>query len=206
MSYGIQPFAVSIDRITASIEEARRSSGFLRRFFGREHDLVKDIKRQQDGYLLQHDELEDERPVELALRDLIAGTTLDKADGEYHAWALKALCWYLGEFLDNSEWATIRSVWSDYVDHVLAEGGVPEDALSIHRHILYRGAPISIPEPADFPFMGYLSRTEIAPAAAALSQCAVPEANEDARSSIVQIGGWLERAQEKNVDLLFFYH
>ncbi len=207
MSYGIEPFAVSLAAIEEALGGRARAPGFWSRLFGRSSDLVDEIKRQH-GYLFQNDELaeDDEFVVEETLRSMLAGSAHDENRSEYYAWALKALCWHFGEFLDNSEWCAMRSEWSDRVDHAIAQAGLAEEVFGVQRHLIYRGAPIGIPEPADFPFVGYLRLTEIPQAASALAACDLSSGDEDVRRAVTQVHGWLARSLQLNRDLVCFYH
>jgi len=207
MSYGIQPFAVSLEEIENALANPVEPAGLIGRLFGRRGDLVSDMKRK-DGYLLQDDELDEdgELATEEALRELISGAELDESYGDKYAWALKALCWHFGEFLDNSEWSAMRSEWSVRVDHAIEQAGVPEESFGIQRHLIYRGAPISIPAPDDFPFIGYLRRSEIPEVANTLAACDVGAAGGDVQRAIEQIQEWLVRVNQLNGDLVCFYH
>ena len=175
--------------------------------FRSEPDIVLQIKLRYQ-HVLQDDETDedDELTVEEALRDMVDGANLNKDFGWKYAYALEALCWHFGELLDNSEWSPMRGQWSEQVDVAISRAGVPENTFSVEGHLMYRGSPIPIPEVPDFPFIGFLRKTELPEAAKSIAQCDRSKLGEDVERAIRQVEGWLDRARKLERDLFCFYY
>lgn len=206
MSYGIHPVAVSLSQLVLALQAQPEPTGFFGKLFGTgRKDLVAEVLRDQ-GPLDEDDGFDDDEiTVEQALRELCAGGELSSDEGAPYAYALFALCNQLGEFQPNAEWSTMRSRRAECVDEALASAGVPAETLRVQDHLMYRGAPVDIPQPFDFPFVGYLTNAELAPASRALSDADLSAIPEEFRPAVVQIAGWLERAQALESDLVCFY-
>ena len=144
MSYGITPVAVVLSRVEQS-------------FGGGDESLVRQIL---DGIASRFEqdrtdpEDEDEPTLEQALHEVISGSPLREDYGHKYGYVLEMLCLHFGEHLPNANFSAMRSSWADSVDLALAKAGVPEERLRMVNHLVYRGAPIPIPEPLDFPSIG----------------------------------------------------
>lgn len=207
MSYDITPIAVSLEQVQGVIG-VERTGGFLRRLLGSPTDrLIRTIKRKY-AHRLEQDEVydEDEPSLEKALEDLLAGAELDPAFGHKYAYALELVCDHFGEFLDNSAWSAMRLDWAEHVHEAMTQAGIDENAISLNEHLMFRGPPIPIPAPSDFPSIGFLRRNEIANAASALDAADLSTLDEETRESITQIRSWLERCNELKCDLVCFYY
>lgn len=205
MSYGIHPIAVSLSQLQLALQAQPEPTGMFGRLFGTgRKDLVTEVLRDQ-GPLDEDDGFDDEITVEQALRELCSGSELSSSEGAPYAYALFALCNQLGEFQANAEWSSMRSRRAECVDEAIEKAGVPAETLRVQDHLMYRGAPVDIPEPFDFPFMGYLKNAELAPALKALSNTDQSTIPEEFRAAVAQIVGWLKRAQALKIDLVCFY-
>ena len=196
MSYGIQPYAV----LRADLDKALGSKS------GR---LLKKLKKRFAAELEEIDELDEEiTPTADALMHLVMGDELDPDAGFKYGYALKFLCEYLGTFLPNREWSSMRWEWFEEVDGALAEVGVPEKVFRTQDHLALRGAPVELPEIDEFPSIGYLREGEIAEVALALEKVDVLKAEEDEEvvDAIKEIRGWLDTCARSHRDLICFYH
>ncbi|NND61340.1 MAG: hypothetical protein HKN49_13865 [Gammaproteobacteria bacterium] len=206
MSYGIHPIVVALEEVKCVLGSQQKPASLLGRLFGsRRVDLVSEIIRDQ-GPLDEDDGFidDDSITIEQALRDLFSGARLNPGDGAAYAYALFALCNQLGEFQVNSEWSPMRAERGDIVNTAMKEAGIPEEVLGIHS-LMYRGAPLDIPEPGDFPSMGYLLNEELAPAVKALSGADLSVISDEFRPAVTQVGLWLDRALALKSDLVCFY-
>ena len=153
MSYGITPMAVPL----AEVERA---------FGSRDADLTSVI-REEFASRFERDRCdeddEDEPTLGEALHEIIEGEPLRACYGHKYAYALELLCWHFGEGLPDRCFSAMRGDWADAVNRALAVAGVPRERFSLLDHLMYRGAPVAIPVPGDFPFIGYLKTGRSAP-------------------------------------------
>jgi hypothetical protein len=208
MSYGITAIAVSLGDVESVIGRGSHPSGLFGRLFGSESaKLLKAIKREY-RYRFEQDEVDDddEPTLEQALADLLAGNELNASYGHKYAYAFELLCDHFGEFLDNSAWSAMRGEWADQVEDAMKQAGIDEQALSVRGHLMHRGPPVAIPEPDDFPFVGFLRKNEIADAARAIDSADLSSVDEEVQESMIQVRGWLERCEEVGCDLVCFYY
>ena len=207
MSYDITPIAVSLEQVQGVIG-VKRTGGFLRCLLGSPIDrLIRTIKWNY-AHRFEQDEVydEDEPSLEKALGDLLAGAELAPTFGHKYAYALELVCDHFGEFLDNSAWSAMRLDWAEHVHEAMTQADIDEEAISLNDHLMFRGPPIPIPVPADFPAIGFLRRNEIGNAATALDAADLSSLDEETRESITQIQLWLERCNELKCDLVCFYY
>ena len=94
--------------------------------------------------------------------------------------------------------------WGERVDVAMGQAGVPSETLGVHSHVIYRGPPVDIPVPDDFPAMGYLRHEEISFARRDLAEVRISAMSEDVRSAVMQLSSGLDRAQALKSDLVFF--
>jgi hypothetical protein len=126
--------------------------------------------------------------------------------GHKYGYVLEMLCLHFGEYLPNGNFTGMRSSWADTVDLGLARAGVPEEQLRLAHHLMGRGSPIPIPEPADFPFIGYLRGAEVGPALAAVGAANLDTLDPNVRDAINEVRGWLEVCSRSGSDLVCFYY
>src|SRR5262249_44341093 len=107
-----------------------------------------------------------------ALTQLVMGEEYNEEVGFMYGYALEFVCRHFGEELPNERWSAMPSgsQWARTVDRGLKAAGVPESVLRVGKHLMYRGAPIAIPEIEDFPGIGYLKLKEVKAAQKALGQ------------------------------------
>ena len=100
----------------------------------------------------------------------------------------------------------MRGEWADAVDRALAVAGVPRERFSLLDHLMYRGAPIPIPVPGDFPFIGYLKAEEVGPALGAVESADVTVLDRGLQEAIAEVRGWLGACAASACDLVCFYY
>ena len=136
------------------------------------------------------DDEEDAEAMQAAARALIMGEPLDPEIAANYGWAFWQICKVKGEELLPDAWGGIR--W----DSVEASG--LEDLLT------KVGPPIPLPPLTDIPSIGYVPRDKVA----AYIQAA-EESKEKVDVNVVDLLDeyieWLELAQSKNKDIVFFY-
>lgn len=206
MSYGITPIAVSIDKVE-SVMRQRKSGGVFGHLIGSPSAKVSNTIKQRFAYRFEQDDADDDEPtLEQALTDLLAGNDLNPWYGHKYAYAFELLCQHFGELLDNSAWSLIRSEWAVQVRDAMSQAGVDHGTFSMTGHLMYRGAPISIPPPDDFPFIGFLRKEEIGKALRAIDSADLTKMDEEVEESVVEIRGWLDHCWQLNCDLVCFYY
>jgi hypothetical protein len=83
---------------------------------------------------------------------------------------------------------------------------VPRERFSLLDHLIYRGAPIALPEPGDFPFIGYLKAEEVGPALGAVEAADVSMLDRELREAVAEMRGWLGACAASTCDLVCFYY
>ena len=169
----------------------------------------------------EEEEDDDEEPVKevttgTALAHMILGGKPDKSNGYKYGYALYYLCDLLGEVPEHDTWCSMRSSANvdGRVDKVLKKAGVSPATFSVSKSLINRGAPVAIPTPSDFPFIGYLTREEIRAIlpllAPAKLDAAIRSAPDDDRDwigeNIDELRQWLKLCAEINRDLICFYY
>lgn len=190
MSYCVHPFAVRLEDV-----ESLLGSNDL--------SLIPALKSEFPSYF--EDPAWDDDPDltrEAALADLLAGNQLNPYYGDFYGSALELLCWHTGEFLSNRHWSYMHFNWFETVDDALRAAGVP---FSLTSHLFFRGSPISIPEPGDFPGIGYILNGEIATTMKTLGK-PLFDADMQVRTSVMEVRLWLATCRERRCDLVTFYH
>lgn len=150
-----------------------------------------------------------------ALRHLIMGEELDRRAGFKYAYVLECLCRHFGEELPHDNWCGVRSGsgWFQELDATLREAGVPPQTLSVCRHLVERGPPIPVPRHGDFPYVGYLTLTEIETALQALSAARIDDLGDEGEGDdetwlpegLEDLRGWLRECVDSQRDLVCFY-
>lgn len=205
MSYCLTPIAVSLQKIQTVIGD-QQSGGFLRRLLGSPADrVIRTLKRKYSRRFQDDTEHEEDLSLEQALTDLLANGPLNPAFGHRYGYAVELLCLHFGEVLDNSAWSSMRTEWAEQVQEAMTQLGIDSEIVSVTQ-LMYRGSPIAVPEPGDFPSIGFLRREEIGKAAAAIDSASLSSVDEEVQESIMQVREWLERCEELNCDLVCFYY
>jgi hypothetical protein len=193
MGYGIEAFSVRLSRVQ-------------RAFGSRDASLVSEITWEFDSYF-EPDVFHDEGPtLEVALHEIIEGKPMQESYGHQYARILKLLCWHFGKYLPNSHFSAMRSEWAKRVDEGLVRAGVPPETFSLWRHLMNRGSPIAIPQPEDWPFIGYLKAAEIGPALRAVKAADLTVLDAQVRDAVGELRGWLEVCSKAVWDLVCFYN
>lgn len=209
MGYGLHPYAVQLHSIESLLERGSGSGGLFRKFLGPSSgSLVQKLKRKYP------DRFEDEDDdygltLEDALTHLLNASEMDLRSGHKYGYAFELLCDHFGEFLDNSAWSAAEADWPDQVQAALVQAalkqaGMVADVFSLTDHLAYRGAPIAIPKPDDFPCIGFLRAEEIDRAASVLRTADLSTTDEEIRGSVEQIRRWFEQCQSAGCDLVCF--
>lgn len=207
MSYCVSAIAVDLDKVRAAIgSKNKKLLATLRE--GAESGLNQIEEMIADH--LEEDEDEDGNPlepfsVEEALQHLIMGGERREEFGFVYAYCLEYLCLHYGDFLDNGHWSAMRSEWFDTVQKGLKKAGVTEKMFSLNT-LFFRGSPVELPEVADFPNFGYLTRPEIAKARAVLAQADFTTVKDrGVVEAIEQIRSWLDECARSKRDLVCTY-
>ena len=194
MGYAVTPIAVDLREVKSIINSrdvsviATLKSNFDFRFNGSDWDDDEELDQ------------------ETAIRQLMNGTELNPDYGHLYAYGLELLCWHFGQHLSNRYWSAMDSEWAVQVDDALKSHGMDESIFGIHNHIFYRGAPIAIPEPDDFPSIGFLLNQEMHPAFAGLKALLLETVDTETLQSISEVQQWIETCIAKNCDLVTFYY
>jgi hypothetical protein len=148
-----------------------------------------------------------------ALVQMIMGGNQDGSQGYKYGYALLSLCDHIGEPQFNDTWCSIRYASLEAVDALLVKLGVEPKTFTTSAVLVGRGAPVTIPTADDFPFIGYLERTEIPPLLAKLDPKKVdaalanedPDVEEWLRPAVDELRNWLETCVKTERDLVCFY-
>lgn len=210
MSYGISPNAVSLTMLEREVIGQKRKPSFLQSLLGSASptDKLMDQIRQEFAYRFEQDEVdeEDEPSLEEALSQLLTGGQQHEDYGHKYGYALEMVCEHFGERLSNSHWSAMHSDWVDEVEQAMVEVGIDPQVFSVGRHLFYRGSPIVIAPPYDFPSIGYMRVREMPGATQAIDAGNLTAMNEEARDSVLQVRQWLAQCIESDRDLICFYY
>ena len=194
MGYGLTPIAVDLEDVKSV-------------FGRRDESIIPILKSSFDFRFNELDWDEDaELDLETAIRDLITGVEPNPEYGHLYAYGLELICWHFGEHLSNEHWSAMQGEWADTVEAALQSLGLDQTILGIHNHIFYRGAPLPLPEPDDFPFIGFVLNREIQPALNALNSLRLDALNREVMDAVSEIQGWLQTCQSSDLDLITFYY
>ncbi|MEW4569390.1 hypothetical protein AB1L88_16115 [Tautonia sp. JC769] len=202
MSYILTPIAVDLGRIASLIGSGDdRLVGVLVEEFG--HRIKRIDKMAADH--AEDIEAEAATTVRDALAQMVNGERYDEEVGFVYGYALEFVCEHLGECLPNEGWSGIRAEWAEMADEALGSVGVDEAALRLGS-LMYRGSPVPLPAIDDFPFIGYLRGPEIKAALEAFDEERLTRVGDDEmRSSLAELRGWLRRCEASGRDLICFY-
>ena len=138
MGYSHMFFAVDIDKLKGIF--GSKNEELLSQILKSQQEDIED----NDGFF--EDDIEDgELPTTAtALRQIFYGDPQMDAEGAIYGYALKIMCQHLGE-----------AVWG-------GEDGVADvTAHPYESKLVKSGIPIPIPEPSDFPMIGYLAFNQL---------------------------------------------
>jgi hypothetical protein len=204
MSTAVYVYSVPVDRLRAA---AGSRDGKLLGAAGKLKGFFETIDRIAENY-----EDEEEKPprCEEAYRQIIDGGPYADRYGYVYGYAYEAICTAIGVETERS-WAPIAGSheWFKSIDEALA-------ALRLKltvTHLLYRGPLIDIPEPDDFPGLGWWNADEIAAARQVLGALDLKRLDAQAASvvreqadAIEDIRSWIEVAADRPGDWLIGVH
>jgi len=193
MTYAVHPFAVSLTALKKTLGSSDRA--FLQRV----------TKKFQDEFQ-ELDELdEDTVPMRQALEHLVTGARPDEDSGFKYGYALKFVCAVLGTALSNQAWSSMDWETFEGIDRALRTIGVKKQTFETQT-LVTRGSPVPLPKIPDFPSIGFVRESEIAPVALALSTARIRELDEEIQQSVQQVRDWLDHCARGHLDLVCFYH
>jgi hypothetical protein len=193
MSYGFMVYSVDLDKFTAA-------------FGSKDDKLRRMISGRFKGEFKSYDEDRDEGalPLRDALRQLIMGDALDPRSGSTYAYACKLVCEHFGKFMPNAPLLPIRLQFIDDVDDALREMGVFE-VVSLSK-LAYRGLPLDLPPPDDFPMTGHMTSAEVRIARERLDAATYGGDHRDIAEAIDCIRDWLQAASDRGHAMVSFVH
>ena len=100
------------------------------------------------------------------LRSILMGGPKYGSIAHVYAYMFEWICSDLGEDVDAGSFSGMRSGsgWMGSVDKALQKQGIASDVFSLEYLLTNRGAPIDLPQPDDFPAMGYITHAELSAA------------------------------------------
>jgi hypothetical protein len=193
-----------------SPRDVNKFKSLLKDYF--KDDGIEDEEDEENGE--DEDTAVRETTTGAALVHLIMGGNTDPAKGYKYGYALSHLCEYIGTVPEHEAWCSIRYASVEAVDVALKRAGIGPKTFAVEKHLQYRGAPVAIPAPDDFPAIGYLTRDEARKVLALMDpaklDAAIRKAAEDYRdwleTAIAELRGWLEACSRTGRDLICFYY
>jgi hypothetical protein len=188
----------------------------LRALPGSKDKRLLDLLREnpETFELLQHDfdDEEEEKPPSgaEAVRQILQGEPLDENFGFVYGYAYESLCGVVGVGVEPT-WTGIARFykWFEEIDQALALLGVPVKIVDL----CYRGCLITIPDPDDFPGMGWWTADELAKAAEVFRSLDVQKLDAKTRRKvqpmlpvIEQIRQWIDFGAGRRGDWLIGIH
>jgi hypothetical protein len=220
MGYCISPYAVDFDAVTAAV--GSKDEQLLAALVEEADDELAEIDELSGDFDEEEEEEEDDAEggedagdegdpspgpttAEDAIRHLIMGGPFDENATVKYGYAFEFVCRHFGDHLDNGMWSAMRLEWATQVDTALRSAGVPEQALRVHDHLMFRGPPVPLPE-IESPAIGYLGPDEVRAALAALDGARVADIKDDERREAVEeVRGWLKTCGDSGRGLICFY-
>jgi hypothetical protein len=205
MGYILTANAVELDKVSDAVgsKDMRLIDALVEEFgdeFGQFDEMAADRCDEDDG--------QEALTMQGALTQMVMGEQYHEGLGFMYAYALEFLCRHFGRGLPNGEWSAMPSgsQWAETVDRGLHAADVPEGVLRVSYHLMNRGAPIPIPEPDDFPGIGYLKLKEIRIARQALGEARLASIKDkEVLTSVQELQGWLQACADSGRDLACFY-
>jgi hypothetical protein len=193
MSYGFMFYSVDLDKFTAACGS-------------KDDKLRRMISGRFKGEFASYDEGRGEGALSLrdALRQVIMGEPLDPRAGSTYHYACKLICEHFGKFMPNAPLLPIALEFIDEVDDALREMGV-FDAVSLSK-LAYRGLPVDLPSPDDFPMAGYMTSDEVRAAREQLDAATYGGDHGDIAEAIDCIRDLLRAASGKGHAVVSFFH
>lgn len=208
MGYGISPIATDLAKVKKAIgSKDRQLLAKLRKACRDQFENIDDI----DADEFEEDDEEEEGPGEkridtrTAMGQLINGEKLSPRFGFRYAYCLEMICTYYGEMMVNDKFCPMHMEWAERVDKSLKKAGVPAKVFSFLK-VMYRGTPVKLPPPDDFPGVGYLTAREIVRVLPYFAKVKLDKVDADVRDAITQVRSWLETCARKKCDFITFYY
>ncbi len=205
MGYSLTAIAVDLGKVSGAVgsRNKRLVSALVKKFgddFEQFDEVAADLGDDEgdEGALTMKD----------ALTQMVMGEEYNEEFGFMYGYALEFICRHFGEELSNEHWSAMPSgsEWATTVDRALKAACVPEKVLRVEKHLMYRGAPIAIPEIEDFPGIGYLKLKEVKAAQKALEQAKTAAVKDKGvLASLQEIQSWLQTCADSGRDLVCFY-
>lgn len=197
MSYMISAYSASIEKVQKAFgsHDSALAASLKKRFTSR---FEQDAAEKDEDY--------DEEPsLEQALEEIIDGKALQAGFGHKYGWVLEMLCNHFGALLPNECYWGMRSAWAEEVEEALGRAGIPPDQFSLLNHLMYRGSPVKIPTPDDFPAIGYMKVSELPLALRAIEAANLSSLDEEHKRAVLELRNWLEACLNAQSDLICFY-
>lgn len=187
MGYGIMAYAVDIDKLVTLCGSG--DDRMRRAISGRFRERI----RASNDFLGWSNE-RDEPSIFTAIKHLVMGEE-KTLEGAMYGYGFKYLVEFSGRFLDNSPFSPCRAyLLSETVDVELAEVG----ATVRLTDLVFNGAPVSFPAPAEFPAIGHWTAQQVADNVEPLRQGSSTE--------LKTIAKWLDEASATGCGVVGFYH
>ncbi len=177
MSSTLNVYAVSMSQLKQVLGSANQA-------------LIDAIFASEGDWLESINDIDDEAgfSCEDAIGFLIHGAINQECPGYLYGYGLEVICAHIGTRLPEISGISGAYDWIQEVDAVLNEHGVP---ISLND-LVYTGSPVPIPQPDDYPVIGKWDAHTIAPALDAMRSIDLSQLDYDAKSTLVQMQGWLE--------------
>ncbi len=177
MSSDITVFAINSDQLRTALGSRDRA-------------LSATIVAGAADYLASINEINDEAGLTCAeaVAQLIDGETSPDVPGFLYGYALEAMCGHLGRELPNICPIAGASEWIEEVDEFLKSQGV---TISLNDLVMC-GSPVPIPQPDDYPFIGFWPAEEVPAALASIRGVDLAPLDQEMAETIEQMRQWLE--------------
>jgi hypothetical protein len=154
-----------------------------------EHNLVNDVTTRM---------FEDDLPntCEEAVRQIVEGAPLDAGKGTLYAYAVEAICWYLGTKLGARFGLRVL----EELDQFLGPLHCPVSLWDLGS----RGSPVPIPEPGNPPSVGFWSEEEVMDVGVFFENLRLEGAEERIVRGVAEINRWLDVALDQDAGLVGF--
>ncbi|WP_425396866.1 DUF7691 family protein [Aeoliella sp.] len=181
MSYVLTAYLVDIDKLQAIVGSKDAS-------------LVEAIKANNAEFFDDEEEEfdDDELWLSTAIEHLVMDQEKDTDEAHQYGYALIEICGYCGELQPCDLWDAAR--WAAV------------EACGLEHLLTKTKPPVELPPNNDFPSIGCLRRAEVAAELTTAKDRLAATKDEDVSELLEEYVGWLQTADEKGQDMVFFYH